>query len=43
MMGEHSSKAYDTELEGIRSKVLLMGGMVETMFLQRQPAGSAAG
>ena len=33
MMGEHSSKAYDTELEGIRSKVLLMGGMVETMFL----------
>lgn len=33
MMGEHSSKAYDTELEGIRSKVLLMGGMVETQFL----------
>ena len=33
MMGEHSSKAYDTELEGIRSKVLLMGGLVETQFL----------
>ena len=33
MMGEHSSKAYDTELEAIRSKVLLMGGIVETQFL----------
>lgn len=33
MMGEHSSKAYDHDLEAIRSKVLLMGGMVETQFL----------
>ena len=33
MMGEHSSKQYDHDLEAIRSKVLLMGGMVETQFL----------
>src|SRR3978361_1465434 len=32
MMGEHSSKQYDHELEAIRSKVLLMGGIVETQF-----------
>ena len=32
MIGEHSSKQYDQELEAIRSKVLLMGGMVETAF-----------
>ncbi|MGI4717180.1 MAG: phosphate signaling complex protein PhoU [Janthinobacterium lividum] len=32
MTGEHSSKQYDQELEAIRSKVLLMGGMVETQF-----------
>jgi len=32
MSGEHSSKQYDQELEAIRSKVLLMGGMVETAF-----------
>jgi phosphate transport system protein len=32
MAGEHSSKQYDQELEAIRSKVLLMGGMVETQF-----------
>ena len=32
MVGEHSSKQYDQELEAIRSKVLLMGGMVETQF-----------
>jgi len=32
MVGDHSSKQYDHELEGIRSKVLLMGGMVETQF-----------
>jgi phosphate transport system protein len=29
---EHSSKQYDNELEAIRSKVLLMGGIVETQF-----------
>ncbi|CAN5905214.1 phosphate signaling complex protein PhoU [soil metagenome] len=29
MTGEHSSKQYDMDLEAIRSKVLLMGGMVE--------------
>ena len=33
MMGEHSSKQYDLDLESIRSRVLLMGGMVETQFL----------
>jgi phosphate transport system protein len=32
MLGEHSSKQYDQELEAIRSKVLLMGGIVETQF-----------
>jgi len=32
MIGEHSSKQYDQELEAIRSKVLAMGGMVETQF-----------
>ncbi|MEH6434360.1 phosphate signaling complex protein PhoU [Massilia sp. DD77] len=32
MTGEHSSKQYDQELEAIRSKVLLMGGMVESQF-----------
>jgi phosphate transport system protein len=32
MIGEHLSKQYDTDLEMIRSKVLLMGGMVETQF-----------
>jgi phosphate transport system protein len=29
---EHSSKQYDLDLEGIRSKVLLMGGLVESQF-----------
>ncbi|HEU4852458.1 MAG TPA: phosphate signaling complex protein PhoU [Telluria sp.] len=33
MIGEHSSKQYDQELEAIRSKVLQMGGIVETQFL----------
>ena len=33
MTSEHSSKQYDNELEAIRSKVLLMGGIVETQFL----------
>jgi phosphate transport system protein len=33
MTGEHSSKQYDTDLELIRSRVLLMGGLVETQFL----------
>ncbi|AMO95847.1 phosphate transport system regulatory protein PhoU [Collimonas fungivorans] len=32
MSGEHSSKQYDTDLETIRSKVLLMGGLVERQF-----------
>lgn len=32
MIGEHSSKQYDHELETIRSRVLLMGGIVETQF-----------
>ncbi|MFC5474115.1 phosphate signaling complex protein PhoU [Paraherbaspirillum soli] len=32
MTGEHSSKQYDTDLEAIRSKVLLMGGLVERQF-----------
>jgi phosphate transport system protein len=34
MIGEHSSKQYDHELETIRSKVLLMGGIVETQFAE---------
>ena len=33
MIGEHSSKQYDQELEAIRSKVLQMGGIVEAQFL----------
>ncbi|MGN6388895.1 MAG: phosphate signaling complex protein PhoU [Burkholderiaceae bacterium] len=32
MSGEHSSKQYDTDLETIRSRVLLMGGLVESQF-----------
>ena len=32
MPGEHSSKQYDLDLEAIRSKVLLMGGLVESQF-----------
>jgi phosphate transport system protein len=32
MTGEHSSKQYDMDLEAIRSKVLLMGGLVESQF-----------
>jgi phosphate transport system protein len=30
--GEHSSKVYDQELEAIRSRVLQMGGLVESQF-----------
>ena len=32
MSGVHSSKQYDLDLEAIRSKVLLMGGLVESQF-----------
>jgi phosphate transport system protein len=32
MPSEHSSKQYDLDLEAIRSKVLLMGGLVEKQF-----------
>ncbi len=32
MPGDHSSKQYDMDLEAIRSKVLLMGGLVESLF-----------
>ena len=32
MPGVHSSKQYDLDLEAIRSKVLLMGGLVESQF-----------
>jgi phosphate transport system protein len=32
MPAEHSSKQYDLDLEAIRSKVLLMGGLVENQF-----------
>lgn len=30
--GDHSSKVYDQELEAIRSRVLQMGGLVESQF-----------
>lgn len=33
MPSEHFSKQYDMDLETIRSKVLLMGGLVENQFL----------
>ncbi|MGH8807781.1 MAG: phosphate signaling complex protein PhoU [Noviherbaspirillum sp.] len=32
MPGDHSSKQYDMDLEDIRSKVLQMGGLVESQF-----------
>lgn len=32
MPGDHSSKQYDMDLESIRSKVLQMGGLVESQF-----------
>lgn len=32
MAAEHLSKQYDLDLEAIRSKVLLMGGLVESQF-----------
>ncbi len=32
MTGEHSSRQYDSDLETLRSKVLLMGGLVENQF-----------
>jgi len=32
MPSEHSSKQYDHDLEAIRSKVLMMGGLVENQF-----------
>jgi phosphate transport system protein len=32
MPAEHSSKQYDLDLEGIRSQVLLMGGLVESQL-----------
>src|SRR3569832_1299949 len=32
MPSEHSSKQYDMDLEAIRSKVLTMGGLVESQF-----------
>ncbi|HYD96371.1 MAG TPA: phosphate signaling complex protein PhoU [Noviherbaspirillum sp.] len=32
MPGDHSSKQYDSDLEAIRSKVLTMGGLVESQF-----------
>lgn len=35
MSGMHSSKQYDQDLEWIRSKVLLMGGLVEDQFRGR--------
>ncbi|MBI1891820.1 MAG: phosphate signaling complex protein PhoU [Burkholderiales bacterium] len=38
MPNEHSSKQYDMDLEEIRSKVLLMGGMVENQFHEAMAA-----
>jgi phosphate transport system protein len=38
MTGEHSSKQYDLDLEAIRSKVLLMGGLVENQLREAMAA-----
>jgi phosphate transport system protein len=38
MPGDHSSKQFDMDLETIRSKVLLMGGMVEKQFNEAMQA-----
>ena len=37
MPAVHSSKQYDLDLEAIRSKVLLMGGLVESQFHDAMP------
>jgi phosphate transport system protein len=34
MMGEHTYRQFDTELESIRSKVLQMGGLVEQQIIK---------
>ena len=33
-MNEHTSKKFDAELEGIRTRVLQMGGMVELQIVK---------
>jgi phosphate transport system protein len=35
MPSEHSSRQYELDLEAIRSKVLLMGGIVKNNFKMR--------
>ena len=39
MGGVHSSKQYDLDLEAIRSKVLLMGGLVPDLAKHLQRKG----
>src|SRR6266850_1024923 len=41
-MSEHLSKQFDTELESIRSRVLEMGGLVESQ-IRRAVEGYASG
>ncbi|MDQ2962452.1 MAG: phosphate signaling complex protein PhoU [Pseudomonadota bacterium] len=42
-MNEHTSKQFDAEMEGIRSGVLAMGGLVETQFRRAVEALRAPG
>ena len=41
-VNEHTSKQYDAELESIRSRVLEMGGLVESQ-IRRSLEGFASG
>ena len=50
MIGDHSIRKYDEELEAMRSRVLQMGGLVESQvrtaldaFETRRPGTGAAG
>jgi phosphate transport system protein len=42
-MNEHTSKQFDAEMEGIRSGVLAMGGLVETQFRRAVEALRSSG
>jgi phosphate transport system protein len=41
-MTEHTSKKFDAELEGIRTRVLQMGGMVELQIVKAMEGLPAA-